>query len=125
MMLLLASTAASGCGASEDAAARDAASAFYQAVGAGDGAAACELLAVVTRQELEESTGEPCEVAVVEEVDPKVGADRSIRVFGSMAQVEFDDDTVFLTRSSRTWHVLAAVCTAQRGTPHECQVKGA
>ncbi len=123
--ILLVSGAVSGCGASEEAAAQEAASTFYETVGAGDGATACELLAAVTRSELEDSSAKPCDVAVLEEVNPKVGGDRTVQVFGSMAQVTFDGDTVFLTRSSRKWRVLAAACTPQRDAPHDCQVKGA
>ena len=76
----------------------------------GDGAAACALLAPTTRSELEQSTGKECAVAILEEAPDAGGDGGDVQVFGVMAQVRWDGDTVFLTRMPDGWRVLAAGC---------------
>jgi hypothetical protein len=126
-MLAITASAAllSGCGGQRQDEARAAASDFYAAVSRTDGAAACALLAPATREELEQSSGKPCERAVVEEVHGDVGEGRSSHAFGTMAEVAFADDTVFLTSTPDGWRVLAAACTPRAGgQPYDCRVKG-
>ena len=122
--LLALGLALSGCGGSQDAAVRDLAEEFYGAVADGDGAAACALLAPTTRSELEQSTGKECAVAILEE-PPMLGGDGGdVQVFGVMAQVRRDGDTVFLTRMPDGWRVLAAGCAPRPTAPYDCACEG-
>lgn len=115
----------SGCGGSQDAAVADLAERFRGAVADGDGAAACALLAPATRGELEQSTGKECAAAILEEAPGARGEGGDVQVFGTMAQVRGDGDTVFLTRMPDGWRVLAAGCAPRAKAPYECAVKGA
>lgn len=115
----------SGCGEQRHDEAQAAASDFYAAVSSSDGAKACALLTPATRQELEQSSGKPCEQAVTQEVQGDVGGSRSSHAFGTMAEIAFADDTAFLTSTPHGWRVMAAACTRQAGDqPYDCQVKG-
>jgi hypothetical protein len=118
-------TVLAGCAGSQDDTVREVAEGFHDAVAAGDGAAACAVLAPTTRDELEQSTGKECRAAILEEDLPDVTGDGDPDVFGSMAEVAYAGDTVFLTRLPDGWRVLAAGCTPQPVGPHECLVKGA
>ena len=115
----------SGCGGSQDTAVADQAERFHRAVADGDGSAACALLAPVTRSELEQSTGKECAVAILEEAPAARSEGGDVQVFGTMAQVRGDGDTVFLTRMPDGWRVLAAGCAPRAKAPYECAVKGA
>jgi hypothetical protein len=113
----------SACTAAEQDAAVEAADAFTRAVTAGDAATACEQLAPVTRIELERSAATSCEQAVLTEAVPagtRLGAD----TYGSMAQVRYADDVVFVSRFPDAWRVIAAACTAQPGAPYDCRISG-
>ncbi len=103
----------------------DTADAFYEALGEGDGAAACALLTAATRSELEQSSGQACDRAIVEELPrpPDDGGD--VRVYGVMAQVRGSGETLFLTRMPQGWRVLAAGCAPRGDKPYDCVVKGA
>ena len=114
----------SGCAGAQDGAAQRAAQAFYTAVAAGDGAAACAALAAPTRAELEQSSGKPCEQAVLEEDVPEVGQPVDVQVFGTMAEVSYDGERAFLSRYSDGWRVVAAACTTDRADRYDCMVKG-
>jgi hypothetical protein len=115
----------SACGGSQDSAVSDAAHDFVAAVADGDGEQACARLAPSTRSELQQSTGEPCAKAVLEEAVEEVGAEVDLDAYGTMARVRFDRDTVFLTRFDHGWRVLAAGCTPPKGQgPYDCQVQG-
>ena len=115
----------SACGGSQDAAVADLADEFYGAVGDGDGAAACALLAPATRSELEQSSGKKCAAAILEELSDARRDEDEVEVFGSMAEVRWRGVTVFLTRMPDGWRVLAAGCVPRRVGPHDCAVKGA
>lgn len=104
---------------------QDVARHFYAAVADHDGKAACELLAPGTRSELEQSSGSPCDKAVVEEKIPDAGEVRSVDVFETMAQIHYSTDTVFLARFQSGWRVLAVACTPQAHDRYDCTVKGA
>jgi hypothetical protein len=114
-----------GCGLQErqDAAATTAED-FYAALASGDTAAACELLTPATRHEVETSGEAPCEEALAEEDLPDASTAQQSEVFGGMAQVRLDADTVFVARSGETWFVRAAGCTPRVDLPYDCAVSG-
>lgn len=114
-----------GCAADQAPAAQDVAEQFYAAFEAGDGEAACAVLAPSTLQELEQSAGEACSEAVLSEDVPDVGGATDVQVFGDQAQVRFDGDTAFLARYPAGWRVVAVACEPRPDRPYDCQVKGA
>ncbi|WP_086785134.1 hypothetical protein [Streptomyces caniscabiei] len=119
-----------GCGSVEErrTAARDAAVDFERALGAEDGVAVCAVLAPGVRDEVEQSSGAPCEEAVLEEDVPFVAAAGDavggVDVAGRQARVEFRADTLFLSRFSDGWKVVAAGCTPRPERPYRCLLKG-
>lgn len=119
-----------GCGSVEErrTAARDAAVDFERALGAEDGVALCAVLAPGVRDEVEQSSGTPCEEAVVEEDVPFVAAAgdavEGVDVAGRQARVEFSADTLFLSRFSDGWKVVAAGCAPRPERPYQCLLKG-
>jgi hypothetical protein len=123
----IASTAAllalCSCGA-DDTAAIEAASAFGAALGAGDLAQVCELLAPATRAVLEYQQSRPCPQAVQQD-DLAPGAVLQVEVWGGQAQARTSSDTLFLTRTAQGWRVAAAGCVASAGdAPYACKVSG-
>jgi hypothetical protein len=124
-LAIMATIALAGCSSSADGDAQQAADEFYAAVEARDGAAACALLSPTTREELEQSAGSPCDKALLEEKLPSVTEAEQVKVYDTMAQVRYAEDTVFLTRIADSWRVLAVSCTRRPGEqPYDCQVKG-
>jgi hypothetical protein len=117
--------AVTGCGNSQDQTVESVANDFYGAVATRDAAAACAVLAPETRSELEQSEGKPCPQAVLSQNLPEVGAIDGVRVFGTMAQVRYGDETAFLTRFQFGWRVLAAACTPESHQRYDCKLKGA
>jgi hypothetical protein len=115
----------SACGGSQDVAVSNVAEEFYGSVHRGDGAAACALLAPTTRSELEQSSGDQCAAAILEELTDARSDDDIVEVFGTMAQVRWRGGAVFLTRMSDGWRVLAAGCAPHADAPYDCLVKGA
>jgi hypothetical protein len=113
-----------GCGNPQEDAALDAADAFYGAVAAQDGAAVCDLLTRVTRSELEQSSGRPCDQAVLEEKIPSAQEPGKVHDFGTMAQAVYDADTVFLTRFGDRWLVTAVGCSLGDSGIYDCHVRG-
>jgi hypothetical protein len=113
-----------GCGGSQDETVRDLARHFNDALAAGEGAAACDVLTPSTRDELEQSTGKACSEAVLEEPIPAVIGAGEVAVFGTMAQVDYAGDTVFLTRMPDGWKILAAGCAPRATGPYDCTLKG-
>jgi hypothetical protein len=115
-----------GCAAAspDTRAAEDGAVAFHRALDAGDGAAACRLLAPRTLSELEERSDEPC-AAALESLD--LGSAGNLvggSAYGLAAQVKFGADTVFLTLDPTGWRVTAAGCSAVPDQPYDCEVRG-
>jgi len=98
---------------------------FYVSVHHEDGAAACALLARTTRRELEQSSGEQCAAAILEELTDDRSNEDTVEVFGTMAQVRWRGGAVFLTRMPNGWRVLAAGCAPKAEAPYDCLVKGA
>jgi hypothetical protein len=97
---------------------------FFRALNAGDGAAACALLAPDTAAELESSGGQPCARAILDEDLPAPGAVTATAVYGQHAQVRLTGDTVFLAAFPGGWRVVAAGCTPRAGRPYDCHVSG-
>lgn len=116
--------AASACGSAQDQPVGQTAGQFYSAVADGDGRVACHLLAPDTLVELEQSAQKPCAEALVEEDLPAVRDRGRVRAFGTMAQVRYDGETVFLTRFADGWKIMAAGCTPTAPERYDCQVQG-
>jgi hypothetical protein len=119
-----------GCGSVEEGrtAALGAALAFERALGAGNGAAVCAVLAPGVREEVEQSARTSCEEGVLEEDVPFVAAAEEevegVDVGGRQARVVFRTDTLFLSRFSGSWKVVAAGCTPRPERPYRCLLKG-
>ncbi|MEU0268669.1 hypothetical protein [Nocardioides sp. NPDC006303] len=113
-----------GCGSGQDQAVRDSAAAFQDAVAAQDWARACALLAPETRSELESAAKLPCDDALAEEDLPAPGVPDDVDVFGTMAEVRYQGETLFLTRFADGWRMFAAGCTPQQPKPYDCAVHG-
>jgi hypothetical protein len=113
-----------GCGSGQDDAVRDRAAAFEDAVAAQDWARACVLLAPETRSELESAAKSPCADAMGEEDLPAPGAPDRVDVFGTMAEVRYQGETLFLTWFADGWRLLAAGCTPQQPKPYDCALHG-
>jgi hypothetical protein len=116
--------AASACGSSQDAPAREAAVQFYSAVADRDGAVACGLLAPETLDEVEQSAQRPCPQGLFDEGVRAVQDPAEVRVFGTMAQVRYGSETVFLTRFRDGWKVMAAGCTPAAAERYDCRIQG-
>ncbi|MFE3998711.1 hypothetical protein ACFX43_07910 [Nocardioides sp. YIM B13467] len=113
-----------GCGSEQDEAVRGKATAFQEAVAAQDWARACALLAPETRSELESAAKKPCDGALAEEGLPTPGAPDGVDVFGTMAEVRYRGETVFLTRFADGWRLYAAGCMPQHPEPYDCALHG-
>ncbi|WP_246861916.1 hypothetical protein [Nocardioides sp. SYSU D00065] len=117
-----------GCAGAQDDAALSAARQLLAAARDSDGTAACALLAPATRSELEQTSGRPCERAILEEDlgqggDPEEGAEEGrVEVFDSMAQAVVGRDRVFLSRFDGRWLVVAAACTPVADRPYDCSI---
>jgi hypothetical protein len=116
-------TVTTACGASPSPAGTVARE-FVGALDASDTASACGLLAPKTKSELEKSAGKPCAVALGEEDLPSPGAIETTEAFGTMAQVRFSEDTLFLAEFRGGWRVMAAGCAPEPGHPYDCQLGG-
>jgi hypothetical protein len=111
------------CGNGGADAPRSVANSFEKALGSDDGATACNLLAPTTLSELEQSAGSPCAQAILDQDLPPASSPRQAVAYGSMAQVRFAEDTLFLSQYDGKWLVLAAGCTP--GTSRfDCTIQG-
>ena len=113
-----------GCGSGATGGPSKVALAFAQAVAAHDGEKACSLIAPATRAELE-SDGHPCSEAVLSQDVPEATSIRDAEQYGLESRVVLDKDTVFVSRFSIGWRVVAAACE-DRGQklPYDCQIAG-
>lgn len=123
MAAALAATGCGGPGGREDAASAVAVR-LLDAVGQGDGAAACAVLAPETLADLEKSADQPCADAVLDEDLPAPGQVTNTNVYGQWAQVRLDDDTVFLAVFPGGWRVVAAGCQPRGDRPYDCALQG-
>jgi hypothetical protein len=110
------------CSSPEADAATSAAERLVAAVSRGNGSGACGLLAPAARTDLEDSTGTPCEEAILREPVGTGGA-VAVEVFDTMAQVRLQDDTVFLSRFDGEWLVVAVACTPDPPGPYDCSIQ--
>jgi hypothetical protein len=124
--LLVLAVALAGCSPVGDRAesAESTAVGFLRDVAAGNGAAACALLAPNTVAELEQSDKKGCAEAIVGEDLPRPGTASGTSVYGQWAQVHLTDDTVFLAVFPGGWRVVAAGCTPQGDRPYDCTLQG-
>lgn len=99
--------------------------AFEKAVTAGDGAAACALLAPGTRHELESSSRSSCAQAVLDQQLPASIRAEGAERYGDEARVALEHDTAFVAKFSIGWRVVAVGCVDQgRDRPYDCAIKG-
>ena len=90
-----------------------------------DPSARCDLLAPGTLASLVEEESSACEDAITT-LPLGSGALTRVEVWGEEAQAKLADDTLFLTRTSDGWRIMAAACTPQgEQQPYECQLEGA
>ena len=115
--------ALAGCGTTQDGAVEDTAAQFYAALEDQDGAAACRVLAPLTRSEVEQAAKMPCEDAILEQGIAGGRGAHQVSAFGTAAQVRYDGETAFLSRYRDGWFVVAAGCTPQPGDRYDCQVE--
>lgn len=97
---------------------------FTEAVSDGDHAQACSLLAPETKAQLERASGKACGDALAEENLAAAAAFEDIATFGTMAQVRFAGDTIFLAKFPQGWKVLAAGCSPVPDRPYDCRLEG-
>jgi hypothetical protein len=122
-MVLLVLTGCASVGDRGDAAAAVALR-MLTAVQNDDGAGACAALAPDTLAELEESAGQPCAEAILDEDLPQPGEVSESQVYGQWAQVRLTGDTVFLGVFPGGWRVVAAGCTPRGERPYDCDLQG-
>jgi len=116
----------SGCSSlgPDDEAAGEAAVAFHEAQRRGDGGSACDLLIETTRTDLEQSTDQPCETAILAESLPSAEQVVDVAAYGRNARVILDGDVVFLSVAEGRWQVSAAGCVFQANAPYDCSLSG-
>jgi len=115
---------ASGCAAQSGDPAAERASHFYAAIADEDAAAACADLASEARRSLEQQEGKPCEDAILDQDIPEVGGSGEAEIYGSMAQVAYENETAFLSRYGDDWLLTAVGCRPVSGdTPHDCAIE--
>jgi hypothetical protein len=112
-----------GCAASHEADVEQVAEQLHAALRVEDGAAACELLSEDAQEELQES-GDSCEVAVLGAGLSPDGRVEKVSAYGTSAQVQYDDDVVFLADFPEGWRVIGAGCEKQADAPYDCKVQG-
>jgi hypothetical protein len=104
------------------------ATAFADAIAAGEAEDACSLLVPGTVAELESTDGAGCAEVILTLDLPGGGAVVSSEAFGRASLVHLDNDAVFLVADGDAgtggWLVWAAGCRPRAGQPYECVVKG-
>jgi hypothetical protein len=121
-VVVLAALCCTACGGGSEVP-RSVAKAFENAIGSGNGEAACKLLAPSTLMELEQSAGSSCAQAILDQDLPAAKSAERAAAYGSMAQVRFAEDTVFLAEFDGGWRVLAAGCTPA-DSRFDCTIEG-
>ena len=117
-----------GCGTSDD---RDQARAvverFYEAVRAGDGAAACAELGASLLEQVESQTEQQCDEAITR-LEYEGGVIVAAEVYITNAKVDLGTgESAFLGREDDGWKLTAIGCKAAKGKPadrpFECEVE--
>jgi hypothetical protein len=116
--------AVSSCGSKLPEASSSVADRFYHAIEVHDAAAACELLAPQTRDEVEQSAQASCSAAILDEEIPAAGKVVELRKYGTQAYARMDGDVAFLAEFGDGWKIVAAACTSHGELPYDCKVKG-
>lgn len=102
---------------------------FSAAVDAGDGEAACALLAPAVVDAVEDDEGEPCAQALTsgdlgaELVSRVADGEVTVRRAGGQAQARTPQDTLFLAASGDGWVVTAAACDPRPPRPYDCALE--
>ncbi|MEI5528173.1 hypothetical protein WB401_44965 [Streptomyces brasiliscabiei] len=124
--VLMAVCGVAGCGtvAEREDDVRETAAVFERALAEGAYDRACAVLAPATAEELEQSAGGPCPRAMSEEPPPAGGPLRRADVYGNQARAVLSSDTLFLSRFTSGWKVVAAGCVPQPPKPYRCRIKG-
>jgi len=122
--LIASVTVLTGCSSGHEDAVTDVAEHYFAALADGDGQAACDLLAPGTRSELEQNAKAPCPETLLDEAVARPGDRGEVSVFGTMAEVHYAEDTVFLAEFDDGWRVMASGCKERPGRPYDCSVKG-
>jgi hypothetical protein len=113
-----------GCAAQSGDPAADRARHFYAAIGDEDAAAACADLAPEARKTLEQQEGKACEEAILGLEIPDADGSGSAEIYGSMAQVAYENETAFLSRYGDDWLLTAVGCPPVSGDkPHDCAIE--
>jgi hypothetical protein len=86
-----------------------------------DAQSRCALLALATRESLEQSS--PC-TDTLGQLPFQGGAVSSVQIWGGGAQAKVGGDTVFLAQTDAGWKVTAALCQPRGEAPYDCQVDG-
>lgn len=113
----------SGCSSERESSVERVTEQFHMSLRDSDGQAACALLSDDAQQEVAQSQGSTCGAEIVQSGLPDSGRPRSAEVFGTAAQVRYDDDVVFLARYGDGWRVIAAGCAAVTDAPYDCAVQ--
>ena len=91
-----------------------------------DAARECELLAPSTVKAVESGSGTSCAVALPQLNLPRTAEVRRVEVAVESAQVQFDDQVLFLARFPGGWRVTAAGCVRDDpdpALPYKCEVR--
>ncbi|MCW2528343.1 MAG: hypothetical protein JWM76_3203 [Pseudonocardiales bacterium] len=96
---------------------------FAQAIQAGSGGTACDLLTENAQSAASGATGVSCDEAIlnVKETSTDVS---STQVWGDAAQVRVGDDVLFLRKQNDGWRVRAAGCQRKSNGVYDCDVEG-
>lgn len=121
---LLACIVLAGCSSAHQDDVERAAKDFRAALKAEDGAKACEELSDDAQEELRQSSGSSCTIAVLDTDVPTDGRVERVSVSGTAAQVRYGDDIVFLAEFSDGWRVIAAGCRTRPDKPYDCEIQG-
>ena len=128
VLALAIAVAAPGCGRSDDrAAVRSATQAFYDAIRADDGPAACERLSEDAVAQLESQSGQACGEAVTR-LRYEGGRIERVEVYVTNAKVDLSSaESAFLSEEPGGWKLSAIGCTPEDGKPRDrpldCEVE--
>jgi hypothetical protein len=70
------------------------------------------------------SAGKRCAAAILDEDLPDAGAAEGFSTFGTMGQVRFSHDVLFVSEFEHGWKVMAAGCSPVPERPYRCQLQG-